>query len=63
MWKSSMNTNAIFSFSPKEAEKTMSDSDFQEAVVALLQSLDETGKGILSELKHLNELLEEGEDS
>lgn len=54
-----MNTNAIFSFSPKEAEKTMSDSDFQEAVVALLRSLDETGKGILSELKHLNELLEE----
>lgn len=54
-----MNTNAIFSFSPKEAEKTMSDSDFQEAVVALLKSVDETGKAVLKELRRLNALLEE----
>jgi hypothetical protein len=54
-----MEDDAILSFSPRAKERTMSEEDFQETVVALLKSVDETGKAVLKELRRLNELLEE----
>lgn len=37
----------------------MSEEDFQETVVTLLKSVDETGKAVLKELRRLNALLED----
>lgn len=54
-----MKDDAILSFSPRAKERTMSEEDFQEAVVALLKSVDETGKAVLKELRRLNALLED----
>lgn len=54
-----MEDDAILSFSPRAKERTMSEEDFQETVVALLKSVDETWKAVLKELRRLNELLEE----
>lgn len=54
-----MKDDAILSFSPMAKKRTMSEEDFQETVVALLKSVDETGKAVLKELRRLNELLEE----
>ena len=39
-----MGDDAILSFSPRAKERTMSEEDFQETVVALLKSVDETGR-------------------
>lgn len=54
-----MKDDAILSFSPRAKERTMSEEDFQETVVALLKSVDETGKAVLKELSRLNALLED----
>lgn len=54
-----MKDDAILSFSPRAKERTMSEEDFQETVVTLLKSVDETGKAVLKELRRLNALLED----
>lgn len=54
-----MKDDAILSFSPRAKKRTMSEEDFQETVVTLLKSVDETGKAVLKELRRLNALLED----